>query len=42
MKIGPTPTGKPVLLEYGTFLQTIFEFLIIAFVIFMMVKAINR
>ena len=34
--------GKPVLLKYGTFLQTIFEFVIIAFCIFVVLKGINR
>jgi large conductance mechanosensitive channel len=34
--------GKPVLVKYGVFLQTCFEFLIIALVIFMVIKAINR
>lgn len=34
--------GKPVLVKYGAFLQTCFEFLIIALVIFMVIKAINR
>ena len=29
-------------LNYGSFLQNVFDFLIIAFVIFMMVKAINK
>lgn len=37
----PTPTGKPVLLKYGEFLQTMFDFLIIAFVLFMVIKGIN-
>lgn len=37
----PTPTGKPVLLKYGEFLQTVVDFLIIAFVLFMVIKAIN-
>lgn len=32
---------EAVTLNYGNFLQTMFEFLIIAFVIFMMVKGIN-
>src|SRR6218665_3744590 len=31
-----------VLLSYGTFLQTIFDFIIIAFAIFMAIKGINR
>ena len=42
LHIGTDPTGKAVLLKYGVFIQTVFEFLIIAFVIFMAVKGINR
>jgi large conductance mechanosensitive channel len=42
LRIGTDPTGKAVLLKYGVFIQTVFEFLIIAFVIFMAVKGINR
>jgi large conductance mechanosensitive channel len=34
--------GKPVLLKYGTFLQTIFEFIIIALSIFVVLKGINQ
>ncbi len=34
--------GKPVLVKYGSFLQTCFEFLIIAFAIFLVIKAINK
>jgi len=34
--------GKPVLLKYGAFLQTIFEFLVIAFSIFVVLKGINQ
>jgi large conductance mechanosensitive channel len=33
---------EPVTINYGIFLQTIFDFLIIAFVIFMMIKLLNR
>lgn len=36
---GDTPA---VLLSYGKFLQTVFDFVIVAFAIFMGVKAINR
>lgn len=32
----------PVTINYGNFIQVIFDFLIIAFAIFMLVKAINR
>lgn len=34
-------TGAPTL-NYGVFLQSVFDFLIIAFVIFMLVKQVNR
>ena len=40
--VGTDPKGVPVLLKYGAFLQTLFDFLIIAFVIFMAVKGINK
>jgi large conductance mechanosensitive channel len=40
--IGLAPDGKPVLLKYGAFLQTILDFVIIAFVLFMAIRAINR
>jgi large conductance mechanosensitive channel len=33
--------GKPVLLKYGMFIQTIFEFLIIALALFLVIKGIN-
>ncbi len=42
LKIGTDPKGKDVLLKYGVFIQTVFEFLIIAFVLFMAIKGINR
>jgi large conductance mechanosensitive channel len=40
--LGKDPTGKEVLVKYGSFLQTIFDFVIIAFVLFMAIKGINR
>ena len=40
--IGTDPAGKPVLLKYGVFIQTVFEFVIIAFVLFLAIKGINR
>ena len=40
--IGTAPDGKPVLLKYGAFIQTIIDFLIIAFVLFLAIKGINR
>ena len=41
-KIATDAQGRPVLLKYGTFLQTIFEFLIIALSIFVVLKGINQ
>jgi large conductance mechanosensitive channel len=32
---------KPVTVNYGNFLQTVFDFLIIAFCVFLLVKLIN-
>jgi large conductance mechanosensitive channel len=40
--IGTDPAGKPVLWKYGVFLQTVFEFAIIAFVLFLAIKGINQ
>ena len=40
--LGKDPTGKEVLVKYGAFLQTTFDFLIIAVVLFFAIKAINR
>ena len=42
VSLGTSPAGEPVLLKYGSFLQSAFDFLIIAAAIFMAVKAINR
>ena len=39
--VGTDPAGKAVLLKYGAFVQTVFEFLLIALVLFMVVKGIN-
>ncbi len=36
------PTGEPAVIEYGAFINTCIQFLIVAFVIFLMVKAVNR
>jgi len=35
------PGGDPVLLKYGMFIQTVVDFLIVAFAIFMMIKWMN-
>ncbi len=42
VEIGHDPKGKEVLWRYGAFLQTIFEFLLIAIVLFIIIKFINR
>ena len=41
-QIGTNPAGEPVLFKYGLFIQNVFEFLIIAFALFIMIKGINR
>jgi large conductance mechanosensitive channel len=40
--LGKDPTGKEVLIKYGAFFQTIFDFIIIALVLFLAIKGINR
>jgi large conductance mechanosensitive channel len=40
--LGKDPTGKEVLIKYGAFLQTLFDFLIIGLVLFFAIKGINR
>ena len=40
--IGLGADGKPVLLKYGMFLQSVFDFVIIAFVIFMAIRGLNK
>jgi large conductance mechanosensitive channel len=42
VRISTDAAGKPVLLKYGAFLQTIFEFLLIALCIFIVIKGINQ
>jgi large conductance mechanosensitive channel len=40
--VGTSPEGEPILLRYGAFIQTVLDFLIIAFVIFMAIKGLNK
>lgn len=40
--IATSPKGEPVLLKYGAFIQAVVDFLIIAFVIFMAIRGINK
>jgi len=42
LDLGAGPNGEEVLLKYGAFLQSVFDFVIIAAAIFMALKAINR
>ena len=42
LQIASSAAGKPVLLKYGAFLQTVFEFLVIALSIFVVIKGINQ
>jgi large conductance mechanosensitive channel len=41
INLGKDPTGKDVLIKYGTFLQTLCDFLVIALVLFMALKGLN-
>jgi large conductance mechanosensitive channel len=40
--LGKDPTGKDVLVKYGAFIQTAFDFAIIAIVLFLAIKGINK
>ena len=42
VQIGTNPKGQPVLFKYGMFFQTIFEFLVVAIALFILIKGINR
>jgi len=43
LPVNPTnPTGEPAVIEYGAFINVLIQFVIVAFVIFMMVKVINK
>ena len=42
VSLGKDPTGKEVLIKYGVFIQSLFDFLIIAFVLFLAIKGINK
>ena len=41
IKVGTNPAGEDILLKYGAFITNVINFVIMAFVIFLMVKAIN-
>jgi large conductance mechanosensitive channel len=42
VQIATNAAGKPVLLKYGSFIQTVFEFVVIALSIFIVIKGINK
>ena len=42
VKLGTDPAHKDVLLRYGNFLQITFQFLVVAFVLFMLIRTINK
>lgn len=42
LQIGTNPKGGPVLLQYGMFVNAVIAFLIVAFALFMIIKAVNR
>jgi large conductance mechanosensitive channel len=42
VSLGLDPAGKAVLIKYGSFIQTILDFVVIAIVLFMCIKGINK
>jgi large conductance mechanosensitive channel len=42
VSLGAGPDGKEVLLKYGAFLQSAFDFLVVAAAIFLALRAINK
>ena len=42
MSLGADPAGKEVILKYGNFLQISFQFIIVAFVLFMLIRSLNK
>lgn len=42
VSLGADPVGKEVILKYGNFLQIAFQFLIVAFVLFMLIRSLNK
>jgi large conductance mechanosensitive channel len=41
-EVGSAPDGSPILLKYGAFIQAMLDFLIIALVIFLAIKGLNK
>jgi large conductance mechanosensitive channel len=42
LSLGTDPAGKDVILKYGNFLQITFQFLIVAMVLFMVIRTLNK
>jgi len=42
ISLGNDPKGSPVLVKYGSFIQSIFDFFVIACVLFIALRAINK
>ena len=42
VSLGADPAGKEVILKYGNFLQITFQFLIVAMVLFMVIRTLNK
>jgi large conductance mechanosensitive channel len=42
LHLGTDPAGKDVVVKYGNFLQISFQFIIVAFVLFMFIRTLNR
>ena len=42
LSLGMDPAGKEVILKYGNFLQIVFQFLIVAIVLFMVIRTLNK
>ena len=42
VSLGMGPDGKEVLWKYGNFLQIVFQFLIVAMVLFMVIRTLNK
>src|SRR5580698_5055105 len=42
VSLGADPKGKEVLVKYGAFVQTLFDFILIALVLFIALRTINR
>jgi large conductance mechanosensitive channel len=40
--LGMDPAGKEVILKYGNFLQITFQFVIVAFVLFLLIRSLNK